>query len=57
MGVIGEAYLIRGAAGETAQRGLNGASGRVDVGLEGRGVVLRHDGRGFWLFVLELIKS
>ena len=37
-------YLIAGAACDVAHGALNGTSGLVDVGLECRGVVVRHCG-------------
>ena len=38
------AYLVRGVASEASYCGLDCTGGRVDVGLEGGGVVVgRHD--------------
>lgn len=42
--LLGLALLLVGiAASDVAEKGLGSARGRVDVGLEGRGVLVRHD--------------
>ena len=42
--LIGLALLLVGiAASDIAEKSVGSARGRVDVGLEGRGVLVRHD--------------
>ena len=42
--LLGLALLLVGiAASDVAEKCLGSARGRVDVGLEGRGVLVRHD--------------
>ena len=45
------AYLIASASCEAAESGLDCASGRVNVGLEGGGVLVGHD-CGVYLFIV-----
>lgn len=49
-----ETDLVGGIAGERAEGRLGGARGRVDVRLEGGGVVVSH-GDGFESFCEKLI--